>query len=1348
MASAEQPLKKRKLYEQFQQSSPSPPPPPPPPPPLSPEQQQPPPPGTPPAQPLTQEEILRRQQNLEEIRKVYNCLKQIKCCIAQEEQDPRRSPDLEQAYLYLITASRGCTSVQRIVAELIPRYASYCPTALEAAEKVVINMHNCSLAVISNGEDFDGVAFETAEACIFGLVYICEAAAQEAPSSSVIQGICSAVFLSVFTFLISSFEGKDIFQIIDKESLKILYAKEFISEFKEKFLDGGDSTLLKLSKFRAVSFMRLFFSCPKDSLSACFELFNSAAADATPKGGHYFLRQLTNRLDNAVSYMSAHRNDGENVNLMGKSCLGNNGVGLVRESHHVSENVSSVSRNCMLGLVLCKNVSLKSWIFSRYKKLYTSASSEVVSDVTSALDGIFESFREQVNREDTQADCDVSESSQSKYSNQYLVPRETSQQETSSEVNGKDCTSKMYDKSCPDNITNRFSSSHLKRSSSVDYHSSASPSVDSGGSRSMDFDFGGPGDSHSRSSVPRDSLNRHILSPITRTPVGFRSSLQGVQRERSQILSMDVSSPTLRSLNEGINCSFDSPKHHLCQGNPSMNQVAWYSDGDPAAMDIFAASKQLWLGSLGPDASEGVLRSQFEKFGTIDQFIYSPFKGSALIEYRNIIDAVKARENMRGCSTWGGYLDVKFTDTGFGTRGGMNGVAVGSTCHVYIGHVSNQWARDEIMNEVRKVLHKGPRWVTDLSSEGALLMEFDAPDEATIAMANLRRWRRESGNPLLQSNGGPVDVLMHTANARPGSAAIPFVAGSNHSVNNIVEFSQAQALSENPSDSYLSRGSRLSSMVSQLRTKYNVARNLAYSDTCVTGNHYVASRKEEQLPTSTLWISMPHMSPMFLSDDELFTLCNVAINSMGSIVRLTRQNISTGSCWFVECDSIETAKTLLSNIRDCPEIFFQIEFSHPGKHQTTPLVVKPDNNTLELTSPRLNPENHGIIRQGGNAFQPNWSRMPEVRSRPPEMLFVDPSHGGGHVVSSSAEQMWMYRKPEIELHSGPRSILRIPAPTLGPPIAPPQPVQAPQFRPLNFPPNSSWDARGLNNHLPINPMSPRVMPNIHRNPIPPPFIPASVTPIAQYHGNSMPQMFSVPVIAPPSFISPPPPSQPDLQPPLPYSQPPVIPPPLYSQPPVIPPPPYSQPPVVPPPPYSQPPVVPPPPSSPPPLPPPESSSSEYTKQSSVQYKWQGTLSKSGVRYCTIYAQRVDSDICKYLDEMAEPTEWPAKLDMTKRTDFRHVKTTFSNTPSHKREICWLLPSSQDDHKGFQDFISYLQQRECAGVIKIPAVKSMWARLLFILPYSNDLGSMLSIAPNPSLRLVGLVLPKETNFDWV
>ncbi|KAL0352143.1 UNVERIFIED_CONTAM: hypothetical protein Scaly_1603000 [Sesamum calycinum] len=356
MAAAEQPLKKRKLYEPPPPKSPPPQPPPPPPPTEPPTQ--PPQPHTPPR--LSQEEILRRRRIQEEIRNVFECYKRIKFCI--DQKDKRFMPELEEAYLSLITAARGGLSVQRLVAEHIPRYASYCPTALEAAANVVTSMYNRCFTVISRGEDVDGVAFETAKTCLFGLVDICQAAASVASTSAVIQGICSAVFLNVFTFFVSSFEGKDIFGIIDWRVLRIYEVAESFSDFKREFLEEDNSVLFKLSKFHALSFLRIFFSCPKDSLIACFEIFESTGKEGAQKG-NYFLRQLTIELNDigshhvdegcAESSIRSSRTEGDEKQPT-NSCP-------LSKGNSFSNSTPAVTKNCLLGLEISRTVGHTDW---------------------------------------------------------------------------------------------------------------------------------------------------------------------------------------------------------------------------------------------------------------------------------------------------------------------------------------------------------------------------------------------------------------------------------------------------------------------------------------------------------------------------------------------------------------------------------------------------------------------------------------------------------------------------------------------------------------------------------------------------------------------------------------------------------------------------------------------------------------------------------------------------------------------------------------------------------------------------------------------------------------------------
>ncbi|GFZ10168.1 hypothetical protein Acr_21g0007670 [Actinidia rufa] len=651
-------------------------------------------------------------------------------------------------------------------------------------------------------------------------------------------------------------------------------------------------------------------------------------------------------------------------------------------------------------------------------------------------------FTELVKVEDSQVDSMDDDSGRSNYINREYLVTGVNQHQSSSEVAGRDYNDDSAEKS---------SGRHLKCASSLnplenDLLSNASPSYDSGGSKSLNFDTGEQGDL-----FPRRSSTPRVLPPL--------SSSSG-----------------------GINMAFESPRHHLAvQHSSRSDQVNWYSDGDPSAMDIFSASKQLCVGSLGPDASEGLVRFHFEKFGPIEQFLYFPFKGFGLVEYRYIMDAIKAREIMQGHSPWGACLRIKFLDKGLGSRGIVNGVAVGSSCHIYVGNVSSQRAKDEIVQYLMKVFYKGPRMITDLTSEDGAVKKKSDPLSSNVAPANFAR---------------PMDVT------RSVPASIHTDFRGNILGHNIVESPHAKTMLESPADSY--------------------------------------------------------------------------------------------------------AATIQSE-----------------KHQAAPFTVKPESNATEIVPPRLNPENHGTTIQSGRAFESNWTSFgcagtSEVGARNvyDANIIANPLNGGGQVLSGTSEQMWMYNKSEHELYSAPGNIPCVPAPPQGPTIPPPQPFQSTPFmRPVYFTPNSSWDARGLGHHFPVNPIVPGVMPNNpHGNPVAAPFIPASVTPLAQMHGSLQQHsshMFPLPVVPPPMASLAPP--LPDMPPPLPASPPPL--------------------------PQSQPPLVPPPPSSPPPVPPPPAESSNVESAGQyLQYQWRGMLCKSGVNYCTIHALRVDSDACKYSNAVSEPAE--------------------------------------------------------------------------------------------------------------
>jgi activating signal cointegrator complex subunit 2 len=181
------------------------------------------------------------------------------------------------------------------------------------------------------------------------------------------------------------------------------------------------------------------------------------------------------------------------------------------------------------------------------------------------------------------------------------------------------------------------------------------------------------------------------------------------------------------------------------------NQVGWCLDGDPTAMDVFPASPHLWVGSLGSNVSEALVKFHFEKYGPVEGV--SVFRGRdfAVVKYQSVRNAVKAREIMQGAVLWGKPLQIKFLDAGGTDRHLSSGGAVSVSCHVWVGGISSQSAKEELLRDMTAAGLKGPRSVLALVSASAILLEFETPEDAATVTAHVRQRRKEGGGYLLPS---------------------------------------------------------------------------------------------------------------------------------------------------------------------------------------------------------------------------------------------------------------------------------------------------------------------------------------------------------------------------------------------------------------------------------------------------------------------------------------------------------------------------------------------------------------------------------------------------------------------
>lgn len=1075
----------------------------------------------------SEEEKLRKLRNREELRKVFERYSRIRKYIGQRK-DGGLTPELEQDYLYLISASRGCESVQRFLALPIPRFALHCPTALEAATKVTINIYKCNMATVTRGEDSKGVAYQTARACIVGLTDICSAASSEAPKSSVITGICSAVYRTVLTFFISTFEGKDIYCMDYRKRSMLQDPLKLLETFKLELENSNQQNIDSLFELGAFCLLCTFLLFPENVLEACFTLLASAESDDAKGKGLCFLKQVTSSSANDVMDDKVDQHySGMEGNLSGTNKIVYSNP--TSDGNVVSENAMVGSNECYITMAISRHPPLRRWILSRYKKLCDSCKPAVVSEVSSCLKVL----------------GSLSEPSEDK-----------SHMDNESPVLEK-CDTNFRENMRPDEKISPSEQIAHSKTERIEYYgdkSSRNKNVDTVYTNNKKSDRLGD-------AKLNDCIGVSVVSDV------------GHQGARSNLLM-----PKSVYDSAGGSTSLTSPGQHF--GTAKLYEP-FDIYGAHVTRDVISVSKELWVGSLGNRVAESSIRSKFEEFGPLANFLFCPSKDFSLVEYRNILHAVRACGYMQGSSIWGGFLQIRYLDRLIGSKGFIRGIAVGESRHIYVAKVKNQKDKDEIFDELKAAGLKRPCGVTDISGENALLLEFETAVDAATAKLYIRR--QASPNVCSRDMNTPSHQLL--------------VQNIDNSV---------------PDIELIDAFSRFGEVV---RWQFN------RSDS----NCIIVYRSQDAAACAK---SQLH--------GARFGLKSVSVES---------RPCSAGS---IHDKTVSPVAPLLGQ-------------------------SVPDNMHHEIRNPRVPGYHAGYTAPGD---RPIYGPPSSNASRAPQGILPC---------------------PPVSSHRGP--------------VIPPPPIQTSFARPVYPGPGSPWE-NTTPNPPPFSHASPRMMPgsNFRVNPAPLPFIPSSVTPIVQLPGGSTQhseKMPPLPNAAPPPFT--------------PLDMPP--PPPL---------------------PISQPPSVPPPPNSPPPLQP----SAEFSdsKKSSSHPRWEGTLLKSGLHYCRIYASRIELDACRYENSVSEPTEWPSTLDVTKRTDFQHVKTTFSNTPPSKREVCRFVPCSNGDQKGFRDFISYLIQRECAGVIRIPAVKAMWTRLLFILPPTSDACGMLALPPHPSDCMICVILPKETNAE--
>lgn len=1456
---------------------------------------------------ITEEEKLAKKKHRDEIGSFYKMYRRLKFCLDRKRSVGSTSKqDLEEAFYAIVKLSTGCSSVQRIAAEIIPRYAAFCPTALELASNALIQILEWSEAVVVQGGDIDGIAFRTMEACLSGVVELLSAAVSAAEEFPEISDMSTTVCHGIVLYLINRLEGRDL--------IKSAVTEEGFNQESSTFLKDATSMQEKLLTMVSFNAVKLFYFHPRSIFATCFELLSSCD-ESERKKGQLFLRQImdapssgSQKLKDISIYKSFENPENLTEGDSKSSRMSSNG----------EEKCSSES--LVMKVVYSKPV-LERWLVSTYRNFCRSASAEVVSESLPLITALLQSLSTF-----TESDLDPLHEEEEELSENDSVVEEPSIMDEPQDVdNGDESPTVVKSDSHTEDVSDTeneevpvpadtenchvgthppFGESQKTIMSEDAVHSvdenenpvsgdvTGTPNLLSGNdtqNQDMEHDFTRSDNFVSGNDIWINEAEHGLASSVHHTTL-LKAEESPTSWTRNKGL---VRNPDVHDFNRGAFYdedvgldvrAFPSAEYQSDACGPvsefllsprgfttprardpslSQGQVAWYSDGDPAALDVFAASKQLWVGSLGHGVTESLLRYEFEKFGPIETLSLFPGQDFGLIEYRSITDAVKAREVLQGATPWSMPLKIKFLDVGLGSRGTIGGVAVGGSSHVYIGGVYSLSAKDELLKDLAQVCLKGPRSVCTLVSASALLLEFDAPEEAAAAMLHIRQRRRDSGffSPHTKFSekcpfSSSLNVEAANSNRHLWVGHVDPVVSEQELISTFQEFGElvgwkfiphsnccfidfrspeaasfaksqlngvrlggqciqveykhniqklgAMPLSSSPRSTALLHSSLINGPGSRLSLRSQSGFSLGNSSG--KGMHsprtnmsigrtrsFRGVRDFEKVPTNTLWIGLSdNIMQTFPSDIELKTIFNLACKGYGVVTKVKSVRSSRGSCRFIEFDCVEAAASALQNCAGFLDPGIQVEFSNSalslqqndfpltnttyltddprsardkesdwdrGLHSPTPVDlddagmsllhgqsalctgwgqthsgVGTNDSTYRLDR-GIDYESSAELRDDILKMDPAMGRFSSTSSFRNSAACGDSSFMDSPGISQGSSHAWLGSTRTLDRHSSiggsVTSVL-----SQGALLAPsPVPKNPPRIHLERLSSSGSWAAQGMLSSSPMDHISASSVVNLSLPGVcnTGAVLQSPVTPVVPRYSGGITHSFEQ--LHPPL-------------PPLPPISPPPPPPPLETPPP----PPLSPPP---PPPFQLP-LVPPPPASPPPPPPPLPADCQPEKtarrtksdvsNNSKQHHWRGPLCKSGFQYCEVMAYRQDSAVCQY-ESIREPAEWPSKLDVTKRADYKSVKYSFQNTPGTQRQVCRLFvcPGS-NNQEGFQQFESYLRQRDRAGVVMIPETGKLWARILFILPWSREVSDLLVIPHQPSDCLIGLVLPLDTAFN--